>query len=258
MRRVVKQNSLPVYCWSNKNNFGDLIGPVILSKLTNKKIKTIDRESSAPYLVTCGSIISHVNKNAVVWGSGLISGKDVKIKARKFFAVRGPLTRRALISRGVQCPNILGDPALLLPKVYPNNIKKKYNIGILPHYIDRECEWINLCRKKGHNVIDIINHNPILVLRKILECNYIISSSLHGLIVSDAYNIPNVWAKFSNNIIGNDFKFYDYLESVEKKRKPVIVKNQKLGEVLGYKDGRRIKWSSNGILEALDDAISLF
>ena len=31
------------------------------------------------------------------------------------------------------------------------------------------------------------------VLKKIISCKYIISNSLHGLIISDAYNVPNVW-----------------------------------------------------------------
>ena len=45
-------------------------------------------------------------------------------------------------------------------------------------------------------------------------CEVIVSSSLHGLIIADAYGIPTVWAKFGNDINGNDFKFYDYYWSL--------------------------------------------
>ena len=63
-----------------------------------------------------------------------------------------------------------------------------------------------------HNVID-----------QIKSCENIISSSLHGLIVSDAYGIPNVWIKISDNINGGEFKFKDYFSGVKREYKPPIV-----------------------------------
>ena len=56
-------------------------------------------------------------------------------------------------------------------------------------------------------------------VKKLNEINFykIVSSSLHGLIVSDAYKIPNVWIQFYNNIRGDNTKFYDYFKSVNRK-----------------------------------------
>ena len=39
---------------------------------------------------------------------------------------------------------------------------------------------------------------------------------MHGLIVSDAYNIPNKWVKFNDKINGDDTKYYDYFKSVKR------------------------------------------
>ncbi|MFD1079906.1 polysaccharide pyruvyl transferase family protein, partial [Longispora fulva] len=50
--------------------------------------------------------------------------------------------------------------------------------------------------------------------KEILECEKVLSTSLHGLIVAHAYGIPAVWVKMSDKIFGNDIKYADYLESV--------------------------------------------
>jgi hypothetical protein len=66
-------------------------------------------------------------------------------------------------------------------------------------------------------VINLNNDNVEAVIDEILSCEKTISSSLHGLIISDTYNIPNKWVKFNDKIMGDDTKFYDYFQSVERK-----------------------------------------
>lgn len=55
----------------------------------------------------------------------------------------------------------------------------------------------------------------------------VVSSSLHGLIVADAYGIPSKWIKVSDKIYGDDFKYGDYYQSIGvKEEKPLIVNEQ--------------------------------
>ena len=86
-----------------------------------------------------GSIIDWMtNKDSIIWGSG-VRNPDNPLPAipHKVLAVRGPLTRKYLVSQGVECPEIYGDPALLLPKFYsPPIVDKKYSIGIILHKND--------------------------------------------------------------------------------------------------------------------------
>jgi hypothetical protein len=51
------------------------------------------------------------------------------------------------------------------------------------------------------------------VVREIAACAAVLTTSLHGLIVADAYGIPAVWSTLAPDLIGGTFKFHDY-ESV--------------------------------------------
>ena len=85
-----------------------------------------------------------------------------------------------------------------------------------------------------------------------LSCENIASSSLHGLIVSDAYGIPSIWIKLSNNIIGNDFKFYDYLESIRLlyERPSEITSSSTLEDILKFKKDYKIDIDLDRLMES--------
>ncbi|WP_124103196.1 hypothetical protein [Klebsiella pneumoniae] len=51
------------------------------------------------------------------------------------------------------------------------------------------------------------------VVDEIISCEYILSTSLHGVIVAQAYDIPTLWIKH-NDINTDGIKFYDYFDSV--------------------------------------------
>ena len=63
-------------------------------------------------------------------------------------------------------------------------------------------------------MIDLITNDVVRTTNEILECECIISSSLHGLIVPHAYGIKALWMKFSDKLSGDNTKFYDYFESI--------------------------------------------
>lgn len=203
-------------------NFGDELSYYLLYELTGKTIanySNLCHRFDYSDLLFIGSLIEcFTTPKTIIWGSGAIRGDiPLKNKPLKVCAVRGKLSRQYLLEQGVECPEIYGDPALLLPLVYKPNVKKKYKIGLIAHHndernplilhvlaLDKNIKLISFTNYiDWHSVVDLIN-----------ECDYIVSSSLHGLIIADAYRIPNLWVKVSDNIIGGTFKFHDYFSGV--------------------------------------------
>jgi len=203
--------------WYSGINFGDGLNPYFISKISGKKCNLInpDRSNTVHYIVI-GSSIDQATSKSIIWGAGYISEDCTYIsKPRKVCAVRGPKTRKKLLEEGVECPEVYGDPALLLPKIYNPKIKHKYKLGIIPHYVDQKNDLLEKFRNNPSiKIIDIKRCNPYNVIDDVLECEKIASSSLHGIILADAYGIPSTWIEFSEKVVGNGFKFYDYFLSV--------------------------------------------
>ena len=142
-----------------------------------------------------GSILDNANEpNLVIWGSGFMYENGVfRAKPKRVCAVRGPLTRAKIIEQGVDCPEVFGDPALLLPLFYrPRRDVPRARLGIVPHYVDKQNPFLRtLALVEEVKLIDI-ESSISNVIDEICSCDFIASSSLHGLIVADAYGIPSV------------------------------------------------------------------
>lgn len=203
--------------WWYKNdgvyNFGDELGPYLVRKLSGEEVrfKEISKWPFNRTLITIGSILAASTRNCNVWGSGVID-KFHNIGGGNFFAVRGPITQQRVRECGHKAPDVLGDPALLLPWVYKPRIDPKYKLGIIPHHVD----YGDIRNKVNDPEILIIDlTEPIeIVVTNILSCKMILSTSLHGLIVPHAYGIPALWFRHSDKLVGDNSKFKDYYLSV--------------------------------------------
>ncbi|WP_227740311.1 polysaccharide pyruvyl transferase family protein [Salegentibacter sp. BLCTC] len=217
---------IPLFFWSeikfifrDKENYGDLLSKYLAEKISGKPVKFVQPKKQPWYkrnktnFLAVGSILHHADKHSIVWGSGIIDHEQEIAKA-DFRAVRGPQTRNFLLKLGYKCPQIYGDPALLLPKYYNAEVKKEHKIGIVPHYHDYKKALELFQNNPAIKVIDLLTLDVEETTREIVSCENIISSSLHGLIVAHAYKIPALWVEFSDKIFGNGIKYRDYFESV--------------------------------------------
>lgn len=204
-------------------NWGDDINLILPELICGKVLIPFKYSISARLgfrknFICIGSVLTWLtNINSHVWGAGVINPNDPLLeKPKRVYAVRGPLTRDYLLKNNVKCPPIYGDPALLFPKFYLPTINKKFKIGVIPHLTHKSDKIVQSMKDiAGVKVIDIVNYGKWTnFIDDVLSCDMIFSSSLHGLIIADAYSVPNRWISFSNMNDVERFKYIDYYQSV--------------------------------------------
>lgn len=229
-------------------NFGDVLAPFIIESLSGRKTKyceplpttidsikrvilsiyrnDIDFKYSVKTFVKCltnintkvlysvGSILGwgQDRSKCYYWGSGFINSTS-GFCGGKVYATRGPKSQERLTKLGYESCDAYGDPALLLPLLVKGSDKKKYKISIVPHY--ENYEYIQSKFGDVYNVIKLNTDDIAHVISEITSSDYILSTSLHGIIVSHAYNIPALWIQHNRLKAGDGFKFADYFSSVE-------------------------------------------
>lgn len=222
------------WSWYGIRNFGDWIGPYLHEAITGRPPLFCPKERMPQLgcIMAVGSILRHLVADdcAVVWGSGIISAGDVVRRPRQVLAVRGPLTRRRLLELGHECPEVYGDPALLLPRVYrPAGEPPRHPVGFIPHFVDRHL----FSDRAEFHVVDPTR--PVeTVIEDIASCRLTFSASLHGLIVSHAYGVPSVWVRPVNPIDGDDVKFHDYFLSLGLDPPPVTLRRFDAAELASH------------------------
>lgn len=225
--------------WRGSLNWGDALSPVLTSWISGREVygyQEVVNLAGRPVFSVVGSILDSSSiDHHVVWGAGFMHRDGAfRIAPREIRAIRGPLSRQIVRDSGLPCPAVFGDPALLLPAYYRPFTEPTWDVGIVPHMADRAHPWIDSVRREsGVRVLDVQGGDITGFIDQVLSCRMIASSSLHGVILADAYGIPAVWIELSDRVLGDRFKFWDYLESVGRGHPaPVeVTSNTTLGEV---------------------------
>lgn len=234
---LIHRKNIPIFYFSKTKNVGDILNPYLIQKISGKET-TLARSRRVKHVLPIGSIIHFGTKKSTVWGSGIIHPSQLPpaniLKKMRYKAVRGLLTKQELESYDINLDDIpLGDPAVLLPLYYsPQKTARRFRVGIVPHFVDAD-NPVLLKHLNDEDVLIIdIKQNPEDFIDQINSCDYIFSSSLHGLIISDTYKVPNAWLRFSDKVIGGDFKFHDYYSTTDEvnfySTAPINIYNQEI------------------------------
>ncbi|WP_082473075.1 polysaccharide pyruvyl transferase family protein [Methylobacterium sp. Leaf85] len=200
-------------------NFGDILTPYVLWHAFGVMPRWVLSKHAEGLCI--GSIAKFARPGMRLWGTGMPRSTDALCPTAVYSAVRGPLSRDAIIAAGGSCPKIYGDPAILLPELYRPDVAKSHSIGIIPH-VSHESMFraaINSTESKNIKIISLLSvsfDDIECVIREISSCKEIVTTSLHGLIVAHAYGIPSQSASIEDEV-GNahdSFKMQDYKLSV--------------------------------------------
>lgn len=186
-----------------ESNFGDSLSPKIVERIINKSL--LQNKNYRQQMLALGSILHFAKDNDVIWGSGRngkIADDKHKFTNLDVRAVRGPLTRKFLLSKGIKCPEVYGDPALLMPLLFPElKVNPTFEYIVIPN-INEMNEF-----KKFPNLV-LPTQDCMSVVEKILKAKFVISGSLHGIIVAEAFGIPARLLRITEK--ENIFKYQDY------------------------------------------------
>lgn len=164
--------------------------------------------------ISCGSIMRLARPGVSVYGSG-IRDRDQHVRQAQYHSVRGPLTRARILEAGFDCPPIYGDPALLLSRYYtPTCESESAKLGIMPHLSDYDDVLSVYTDINNVKIINMECGDIEHVIEEMVTCDYVISSSLHGIIFANSYSKPVRWIKFSDRVYGDDTKFYDHFHAI--------------------------------------------
>ena len=205
---------LELFFWKDRFlNFGDHLSQILIERILGQPISIYQKGApiTQPRLFGIGSIISFARTGDIIWGSG-VKGKLPNFSIYKFKnldvrAVRGPLTRDFLhYYFNIEAPEVYGDPALLLPYFLPEFQRSEhptYDYLIIPHYSEQ-----TLFPKEKFKNVAYPTDPWYEVVAKILDSKFVISSSLHGIIVAEAFGIPARFLRITDH--EPMFKYEDY------------------------------------------------
>ena len=224
---------LKVY-YANISNMGDRLNELILSGCFGYKMErhsVLTGELSAigsglDMFTLHGTTLMRMQQRLygalmpriAVWGTGFLnyaSGAERFFRKMDFFAVRGELSRKRVERiTGLSLKIPTGDAGLLCTELIEERKAGRGRLCIVPHVCDLRLDNLEqlLSGCGEYEMIDV-RDEPIGVLRQIASCSYVLSSSLHGLVVADAFGIPNRHILLSDKPKGDGFKFDDYYSS---------------------------------------------
>ncbi|MAP37782.1 MAG: polysaccharide biosynthesis protein GumL [Chloroflexi bacterium] len=204
------------YFWNPKSglpNIGDYLAFETVNFVLNlKDLHPLDISSGK--ILSIGSVLHFANDGDTVWGTGRngkISPEKHVFSSLDVRSVRGPRTKDYLEKKGITVPEIFGDPGILAPLIYPKaQLNTVYagdtqDVLIVPQLNDDLSIY-----SEYKNQLVSPRQLPGNFLGRLTKAKKVIASSLHGLILAEAYGIPAVY--YSSGSGENIFKYHDYYE----------------------------------------------
>ncbi|QGP89345.1 hypothetical protein GKZ92_17930 [Gordonia sp. 135] len=203
----------------DRPNFGDELTARLVPEIS--EISCTWAHPKRSEFIGAGSILEMVQaagapRGLKVWGSGFIQEPKRKRKYDfpdfDFYAVRGKLTLdRVRADRRVA----LGDPGLLVSRVYQPAPVVPGRVGFVYNHEHRNDRILRALAQAGRVATIDPLRDPRDVIVDITKCEFVFATSLHGLVVADAFGVPNAWVALKKPLGGGRYKFEDYYSAFD-------------------------------------------
>jgi succinoglycan biosynthesis protein ExoV len=197
-------------------NFGDDMNAWLWPKVFGE----IFDENTDYTFVGIGTILNQnlpIDTNRLIFGSGYGYG-DVPVieKHDKIFFVRGEYTARIL---GINKSLAITDPAILVKIYFDKQKTNKYPVSLIPHHTsDENADWQKICNDINVNYI-----SPAWDVEKVLDdinnSSLVVTESMHGAIIADAFRVP--WMAYHAYGHINRDKWQDWANTHSVEYKPI-------------------------------------
>jgi pyruvyltransferase len=196
-------------------------------------------------LLSVGSVLHFAEPGDVIWGSGVNGKSDPMVLTSQLDvrSVRGPRSVQAIVAMGLPAPSVLGEPALLWPEFWPERhytrgrgtgsipVSFVPNLNDHPHFDTR------------HNFISPIGQ-PHTVISQIVRSKLVVATSLHGIVMAEAYGIP---ARLVRSEAEPMIKYQDYYEGTGR---PNFVVAESIDEAVALGGEAPATWDKTAMLNA--------
>ncbi len=230
---MAADGSIGLHWWKAVPNFGDAISAMVVAHVSGRPVTHAGAGKADLFAI--GSIIQvarrahqQVRADGVkpwIWGSGMLAPVNRDFLPHvQIAAVRGPVSAALLQIE----TDSFGDPGLLISEVVTDVPERSDRIGIVPHHtLVEDATLAGLLADDPRYLLIDPRGDAAEVCRQIASCGHVFASSLHGLIVADAYGVPNTWVAPTGQ---GHLKYHDYAASVGRS----LIAPIAVGDIAGF------------------------
>lgn len=218
---------LKVFWWKGVPNFGDALSPLVVSHVSGRAVTHAGARGCD--LLAIGSLLQVMRRNyrearadgvrPVIWGAGLLHAvtadflDNVDIRL-----LRGPVSAALL---GVKATRH-GDPGLLADRLLRDRPERQDRIVVIPHHTQTDDPAIRALAEADPAItLADPGEEPLSLCRRIAAARHVVASSLHGLILADAFGVGSTWMDPGAQ---SHLKYHDYAAGIGRDmRAPVAV-----------------------------------
>lgn len=266
----VSEDALRLHWWDKPypGNYGDWLSPLILGKLTARPVRfqRHDEADAPPHLMALGSIGRFAQTSSILVGTGISRSDAALAPDATYISLRGPYSAQAVAAAGGPKVERFGDPAAILPRLFPHPHPANSNgrIALVRHFSHRS---IPLRMPEHVDELSILRsgRDAILALiHKLHEYDAVLTSAMHVYITCHAYGIPVALVTFEgheNAVHGDQVKYRDYAAGIGlPERMPIpIGPDLRRRALLDLVEHDRISETAmDEVTAALHDAVALY